>query len=70
MDEPTVRPEPTPPIDERAVAIVHDYFTQEDGAERFVGELARRYPSATLYATVSTHGGSSISDRSQRRFAL
>jgi glycosyltransferase involved in cell wall biosynthesis len=34
------------------VAIVHDYFTQQGGAERFVGELARLFPSARVHASV------------------
>ena len=34
------------------VAIVHDYFTQQGGAERFVAELARLYPAARVHASV------------------
>lgn len=35
------------------VAIVHDYFTQQGGAERFVGELARLFPDAPIHAAVA-----------------
>jgi glycosyltransferase involved in cell wall biosynthesis len=35
-----------------AAAIVHDYFTQQGGAERFVGELARLFPGATVHTSV------------------
>jgi len=35
-----------------AAAIVHDYFTQQGGAERFVGELARLFAGATVHTSV------------------
>ena len=35
------------------MAIVHDYFTQQGGAERFVTELARLFPEATIHAAVA-----------------
>jgi glycosyltransferase involved in cell wall biosynthesis len=41
-----------PRIPDGTVAIVHDYFTQQGGAERFVGELARLFPSATIHTSV------------------
>ncbi len=34
------------------IAIVHDYFTQQGGAERLVGELARVFPTATIHTSV------------------
>lgn len=40
------------PIPDRSVAIVHDYFTQQGGAERFVGDLARLFPAATVHTAV------------------
>ena len=39
---------PTPP----RVAIVHDYFTQQGGAERVVDELVRLFPGAPVHASV------------------
>jgi glycosyltransferase involved in cell wall biosynthesis len=33
-------------------AIVHDYFTQQGGAERFVGELGRLFPDAPIHTSV------------------
>jgi len=38
--------------DARRIAIVHDYFTQQGGAERFVGDLARLLPTATIHTSV------------------
>ena len=35
------------------VAIVHDYFTQQGGAERVVGEFARALPGATVWTSVA-----------------
>ena len=38
------------------IAIVHDFFTQEGGAERLVGDMARLLPEATLHAAVVDAG--------------
>jgi glycosyltransferase involved in cell wall biosynthesis len=38
------------------MAIVHDYFTQQGGAERLVGELARLFPTATIHTSVVDRG--------------
>src|SRR5262245_15006221 len=35
-----------------SAAIVHDYFTQQGGAERFAGELARLFPGAPVHTSV------------------
>jgi glycosyltransferase involved in cell wall biosynthesis len=35
------------------IAIVHDYFTQQGGAERVAGELYGMFPKADLYSTVA-----------------
>jgi glycosyltransferase involved in cell wall biosynthesis len=35
------------------VAIVHDYFIQQGGAEKVAGELHRAFPEADMYALVS-----------------
>jgi glycosyltransferase involved in cell wall biosynthesis len=45
-------PPPAPWILPDRIAIVHDYFTQQGGAERLVGELARLFPSATVHTSV------------------
>ena len=34
------------------IAIVHDYFTQQGGAERLVGDMARLLPDATVHASM------------------
>ena len=46
----------TPDIPGGAIAIVHDYFTQQGGAERFVGELARLFPTARVHTSVFDPG--------------
>ena len=38
------------------IAIVHDYFTQQGGAERLVGDMARVLPDATIHASMVDGG--------------
>jgi glycosyltransferase involved in cell wall biosynthesis len=45
-------PPPAPSIRPDRIAIVHDYFTQQGGAERLVGELLRLFPTATIHTSV------------------
>ncbi|MGC2657077.1 MAG: glycosyltransferase [Bryobacteraceae bacterium] len=35
------------------IAVVHDYFTQQGGAERVAEQLARMFPSSDVYTTVA-----------------
>jgi glycosyltransferase involved in cell wall biosynthesis len=47
-----IEPTPAPSTALDRVAIVHDYFTQQGGAERLVGDLARVFPAATIHTSV------------------
>jgi len=41
-----------PDIPAGSVALVHDFFTQLGGAERFAGDLSRLFPTATVHTSV------------------
>ena len=54
----TPRPSPPPSRDRRPpIALVHDYLTQQGGAERVVLTLADAYPGAVIHTSLYDPGG-------------